>query len=150
MIDFREQYRTGRLIAKGFRLGETEMTGPSMEWWEDAEFDLSRNAANAYGTQLFGVRVFQAAGLIDMPGTASPSSPKTKRGGLDFRSTDQVLLCEMERLIRSGKASSAFSAGLALAERASGRGTPVNRARRLAKRYNESFGSVLLTADSNE
>ena len=52
-------YMRSRLVT-GLRPGDTQPTPVSVEWLENAQFDIGANSADANGVRLSGIRVFEA------------------------------------------------------------------------------------------
>jgi hypothetical protein len=107
-----------------------------VRWQSDktaAEDALQNIHAPDLGTKLENlIRDWQAA-------RPAPSISPTGHAN-SFDLGDEPLLEEMKGLISSGKASSPYNAGLAVADKATGSGTADSKAKRLSTKYNRRFG----------
>ena len=73
--------------------------------------------------------------------TVEPKTGKVRRDPkrVDFAQSDAPLVVEMDKLIQSRKATSAYNAALMVVDRALGTRNAVSKAKRLLKRYSDVF-----------
>lgn len=132
-----DKLRVGTVVARGYTApGQLQRTSIPADWWTQVQIDLLGNSAEARGTQILDVLVFP--GVEPEVSTQKDISATSRRN--DYTVADTLLVSEMRALINAGKARGPMDAARAVADRATGTGSPDSKAKRLLRRYQSVSG----------
>ncbi|MBR0651993.1 hypothetical protein GXW78_20175 [Roseomonas terrae] len=133
--------RCGELVARGIPEGRIQYEVIPPEAWRDVTVDWWESAIAVHGVEVRGIIVSPVPGAVkDAP--AKPKSAAGRGRGRSYKDHDAPLVEEAVEAVICGAASGPMVAARGVADRATGRGEPESKVKRLTPRIQSRLNEL--------